>query len=125
MKKPKRAMKLKDAAALIRAGFCADRWELFLPGCDSTPIVVSYWPCSGIPHHYHEATSRWKRTRWRASTTYEWLTDNDVARELARIDLPLSIYTQWYWKIDLHNLLTSSRSGATGTRSGRSGSSRT
>ena len=54
---------------------------------------------------YHEATSRWKRTRWRASTTYEWLTDNDVARELARIDLPLSIYTQWYWKIDLHNLL--------------------
>jgi thymidylate synthase ThyX len=28
----------------------------------------------------------------------------DVARELARIDLPLSTYTQWYWKIDLHNL---------------------
>jgi thymidylate synthase (FAD) len=24
---------------------------------------------------------------------------------LARIDLPLSTYTQWYWKIDLHNLL--------------------
>jgi thymidylate synthase (FAD) len=29
----------------------------------------------------------------------------DVARELARIDLPLSIYTYAYWKIDLHNLL--------------------
>jgi hypothetical protein len=29
----------------------------------------------------------------------------DVARELARIELPLSTYTQWYWKIDLHNLL--------------------
>ena len=28
----------------------------------------------------------------------------DVAREIARIDLPLSTYTQWYWKIDLHNL---------------------
>jgi thymidylate synthase (FAD) len=28
-----------------------------------------------------------------------------VARELARIDLPLSIYTYAYWKIDLHNLL--------------------
>ena len=26
-------------------------------------------------------------------------------RELARIDLPVSMYTQWYWKIDLHNLL--------------------
>jgi thymidylate synthase (FAD) len=28
-----------------------------------------------------------------------------VARELARAVLPLSSYTQWYWKIDLHNLL--------------------
>ena len=27
-----------------------------------------------------------------------------IARELARIGLPLSTYTQWYWKIDLHNL---------------------
>jgi thymidylate synthase (FAD) len=33
------------------------------------------------------------------------MTANDIARELARIDLPLSTYTQWYWKIDLHNLL--------------------
>lgn len=28
-----------------------------------------------------------------------------VARELARIELPLNTYTEWYWKIDLHNLL--------------------
>jgi thymidylate synthase (FAD) len=28
-----------------------------------------------------------------------------ISRELARINLPLSAYTQWYWKIDLHNLL--------------------
>ena len=28
-----------------------------------------------------------------------------LARELARINLPLSLYTEWYWKIDLHNLL--------------------
>jgi thymidylate synthase (FAD) len=27
-----------------------------------------------------------------------------VSRELARINLPLSTYTQWYWKVDLHNL---------------------
>jgi thymidylate synthase (FAD) len=26
-----------------------------------------------------------------------------VSRELARINLPLSTYTQWYWKVDLHN----------------------
>jgi thymidylate synthase (FAD) len=30
--------------------------------------------------------------------------ENDVAREIARINLPLSTYTEWYWKIDLHNL---------------------
>ena len=28
-----------------------------------------------------------------------------LARELARIGLPLSMYTQWYWKVDMHNLL--------------------
>jgi thymidylate synthase (FAD) len=28
-----------------------------------------------------------------------------LARELARIVLPANVYTQWYWKIDLHNLL--------------------
>jgi thymidylate synthase (FAD) len=28
-----------------------------------------------------------------------------LARELARAVLPLNTYTQWYWKIDLHNLL--------------------
>lgn len=27
-----------------------------------------------------------------------------VARELARANLPLSLYTEWYWQIDLHNL---------------------
>ncbi len=28
-----------------------------------------------------------------------------LARELARMDLTLNVYTQWYWKIDLHNLM--------------------
>ena len=27
-----------------------------------------------------------------------------LARELARMNLPTNIYTQWYWKTDLHNL---------------------
>ena len=27
-----------------------------------------------------------------------------LARELARMNLPLNVYTQWYWKVDLHNL---------------------
>lgn len=35
---------------------------------------------------------------------YEQMLEADIARELARINLPLSLYTEWYWKIDLHNL---------------------
>lgn len=36
---------------------------------------------------------------------YQKLLDKGVARELVRIALPASAYTEWYWKIDLHNLL--------------------
>jgi thymidylate synthase (FAD) len=47
---------------------------------------------------------------------YRWMLNEDdsggpvdtsrrgISRELARIGLPLSTYTQWYWKVDLHNL---------------------
>jgi thymidylate synthase (FAD) len=30
--------------------------------------------------------------------------DKGIAREQARMILPLNLYTEWYWKIDLHNL---------------------
>lgn len=36
---------------------------------------------------------------------YQRRIDAGVAREQARKDLPLSTYTEAYWKIDLHNLL--------------------
>jgi thymidylate synthase (FAD) len=32
-------------------------------------------------------------------------TKQGLARELARMTLPVNFYTQWYWKIDLHNLM--------------------
>jgi thymidylate synthase (FAD) len=35
---------------------------------------------------------------------YQKLLDTGLAREIARINLPVSNYTEWYWKIDLHNL---------------------
>ena len=54
---------------------------------------------------YRLAVERWEEARAAAADAYEWLLAEDVARELARIDLPLSTYTQWYWKIDLHNLI--------------------
>ena len=49
----------------------------------------------------------------RAHDHYAWMLNEDeadparqgLARELARINLTLNTYTQWYWKTDLHNLL--------------------
>jgi thymidylate synthase (FAD) len=35
---------------------------------------------------------------------YEKLIARGVSRELARIALPVSAYTEWYWKCDLHNI---------------------
>lgn len=35
---------------------------------------------------------------------YEKLLETGLAREIARNNLPLSLYTEWYWQIDLHNL---------------------
>ena len=53
---------------------------------------------------YAKAIEHWDRIREATSDGYRWMIEEEVARELARIDLPLSTYTQWYWKIDLHNL---------------------
>ncbi len=36
---------------------------------------------------------------------YHEYVDKGVAREIARVNLPLSTYTEWYWKMDMHNLL--------------------
>lgn len=44
----------------------------------------------------------------RSYDNYEAMLSQDgqqgLARELARMNLPANIYTQWYWKVDLHNL---------------------
>jgi thymidylate synthase (FAD) len=49
-----------------------------------------------------------KRDSTQAYDHYEEMLSDDgkqgLARELARMNLPANIYTQWYWKVDLHNL---------------------
>jgi thymidylate synthase (FAD) len=48
----------------------------------------------------------WERDAEEAFDDYTWMVEEvGLSRELARIGLPLSTYTEWYWKIDLHNLL--------------------
>jgi thymidylate synthase (FAD) len=41
----------------------------------------------------------------RSFQIYSELNQAGVARELARAVLPVNLYTEWYWKNDLHNLL--------------------
>jgi thymidylate synthase (FAD) len=46
-----------------------------------------------------------KEDRQTAYAHYEEFLQNNVARELARIVLPLSLYSEFYWEMNLHNLL--------------------
>jgi thymidylate synthase (FAD) len=49
----------------------------------------------------HDILNSGRRETW---DRYKQLLDMGIAREIARIDLPLSLYTEWYWQMDLHNL---------------------
>lgn len=54
---------------------------------------------------YNEFVELLEEQRAQGQVIYEYALKQDVAREIARIELPLTMYTEWYWKIDLHNLL--------------------
>ena len=56
------------------------------------------------PHMQRQVLDLLVEEQHAAYETYQKLIKDDVARELARINLPLSLYTEWYWQMDLHNL---------------------
>jgi thymidylate synthase (FAD) len=56
------------------------------------------------PDIAHRLIERMRTTQNTLYAEYQELLRHNLARELARINLPLSLYTEWYWKIDLHNL---------------------
>lgn len=58
-----------------------------------------------VPEALREAVIRALREEQRrVYENYEGLLGQELARELARINLPLSLYTEMYWQIDLNNL---------------------
>ena len=59
------------------------------------------------PEEAELALALLRRDAMQCYDTYEQLLGDDfgLARELARMNLPVNLYTQWYWKVDLHNLL--------------------
>jgi thymidylate synthase (FAD) len=54
-----------------------------------------------VPGDFRSLAARTYSQAWIA---YQEALDKGVAREIARSVLPVANYTEWYWKIDLHNL---------------------
>ena len=57
------------------------------------------------PEEEVKIKDRMYKRQFDLSLDYQNFIAKDITRELARINLPLATYTEWYWKIDLHNLL--------------------
>jgi len=57
-----------------------------------------------LPDEQREISTRLRDGQRDAYGAYRELLDRGLARELARVNLPVSTYTEWYWQIDLHNL---------------------
>ena len=55
-------------------------------------------------HGATEIVGTFLKTQEEAYAQYESYLGLNMRRELARVNLPVSLYTEWYWKIDLHNL---------------------
>ncbi|MFO8065785.1 MAG: FAD-dependent thymidylate synthase [Spirochaetota bacterium] len=56
------------------------------------------------PAAQREVAEKLATDQQQAYEAYQSLLDQGLAREIARINLPLSLYTEMYWQIDLHNL---------------------
>jgi thymidylate synthase (FAD) len=56
------------------------------------------------PDESERITEQLRQSQNQQYAEYQGLLETGLAREIARINLPVSNYTEWYWKIDLHNL---------------------
>jgi thymidylate synthase (FAD) len=58
-----------------------------------------------VPDHLREAVIEGlRRSQSETYRHYEAMLGDGIARELARVNLPLALYTEMYWQIDLNNL---------------------
>lgn len=86
--------------------------EFYVPD-DANVAPQSKTNKQGRAHRYTENDAMMVRAVLRAACedafrVYTAVIDEDaydLAREIARTVLPVSAYTEWYWKVDLHNLL--------------------
>ncbi len=86
---------MKDEFFLPRRGDVAFQSEDNRQGRASTPVETAL---------ADSVIAKLEEGQRSAYADYKSLVDAGISRELARIDLPLSLYTEWYWQIDLNNL---------------------
>lgn len=59
-----------------------------------------------VPHDLKKKViDYFKETSEKSYAIYSELNEVGIARELARAVLPVNLYTEWYWKNDLHNII--------------------
>ena len=56
------------------------------------------------PEEAEKIQKEFKKEQKRSYEEYKDLIERGLAREIARINLPLSLYTEFYWQMDLNNL---------------------
>lgn len=100
--------------ALLVAGHRLDFTPAWSEGAETAEMLPSrnyvYW-AEQLLHYFPERRRRleqvqaaYREQNERSYAMYRQLLEQGVAREIARCVLPLSMYTEWYWKMDLHNL---------------------
>ena len=102
-------------AALLDEGHRADFTASWSEGAAETDMLPSrnyVWWVEALLEFFPERKERLTEIKQvyvdQNESSYALYKDQmarGVAREISRCVLPLSLYTEWYWKIDLHNLL--------------------
>jgi len=93
-----------------RADFTAS-WSEGAAEADMLPSRNYVWWVEALLEFFPERKARLTEIKQiyvdqneRSYALYKEQMERGVAREISRCVLPLSMYTEWYWKIDLHNL---------------------
>ena len=87
----------------VSARYSIVKDEFWMPDSYRTQSVINK-QCSEGSFDDSAAFTSQKQSCENAFDVYEGLVERGIARELARVHLPQSTFTEFYWKINLHNL---------------------
>jgi len=93
-----------DISETDRAYYMDQEEAQFAAANDHATLIASA-PARSIEDVKAKVADLINQSSVRSYADYQYMLDQGIARELARINLGLNYYTEFYWKIDLHNLL--------------------